>query len=329
MDRKPFISVIVPVYNEEKYIRVCVESMLSQDYPIDCMEWFFVDGMSRDRTVAILQEFKVRLPELIHIVKNPDKTVPYAMNIAIKQAKGQYIIRLDAHAEYAQNYFSKCVELLERTGADNVGGVMETKSRTPIGATIAKMLSSRFGVGNSQFRTNGQDGYVDTVPFGAFRREVFEKWGLYDVRLTRNQDSELNYRIIRNGGKIYLSNEIELAYYCRDSIAGIVKMALMNGKWNIITSKFCPGSMRMRHFVPCLFVLSLIGLPLMGLLWQGFWWLLLLELIAYFSLNMLFSARAAASVKEFLTLIYLFLVFHVSYGWGSIQGIFTVLFKQY
>ena len=326
---KPFISVIVPVYNEEKYIRACLDSMFAQDYPIERMEWFFVDGMSPDRTVQILEEYKAQNPDLICILPNPNKTVPYAMNIAIRQAKGEYIIRLDAHAEYAENYFSKCVELLERTGADNVGGVMETKSRTPIGATIAKMLSSRFGVGDSQFRTNGRDGYVDTVPFGAFRREVFEKYGLYDERLTRNQDSELNYRIIHGGGKIYLSNEIELAYYCRDSVAGIVKMALLNGKWNIITSKLCPGSMRLRHFIPCVFVLSLIGMPLLSLLIPVLWWLFGLELLAYLSLDVLFSARAAACVKEFFALLYLFPAFHISYGWGSIQGIFKVLCGKY
>ena len=329
MSDKPFISVIVPVYNEENYIRECLDSIFAQDYPVDRMEWFFVDGMSPDRTVQILEEYREKNPDLIRILCNPNKTVPYAMNIALRQVKGEYIVRLDAHAEYATNYFSKCIELLQRTGADNVGGVIETKSRTPIGASIAKMLSTRFGVGDSQFRTNGQDGYVDTVPFGAFRREVFEKYGLYDERLTRNQDSELNYRIIHGGGKIYLSNEIKLAYYCRDSVKGIVKMALMNGKWNIITSKLCPGSMRLRHFIPCIFVLSLIGMPLLSLLIPAFRWLFALELLAYLLLDTVFSARTAASIKEFFVLLYLFPAFHISYGWGSIQGICKVLLKKY
>lgn len=329
MAEKPYISVIVPVYNEEKYIRECLASMFEQDYPVERMEWFFVDGMSPDRTVEILEEYRAQYPELIRVLQNPNKTVPYAMNIAIRQAKGEFIVRLDAHAEYARDYFGKCIELLQRTGADNVGGVMETKSRTPIGATIAKMLSSKFGVGDSQFRTNGKDGYVDTVPFGAFRREVFEKYGMYDERLTRNQDSELNYRIIHGGGKIYLSNEIKLAYYCRDSVQGIVKMALLNGKWNIITSKFCPGSMRLRHFIPCIFVLSLIGMPLLSLLIPPMWWLFGLEMLAYITLDVIFSCRAADSVKEYFQLLYLFPAFHICYGWGSVQGIFKVLFKKY
>lgn len=329
MEKVKFISVIVPVYNEEKFMDACIASMLSQDYPKDAMEWFFVDGMSTDRTMDILRKYQVQYPKLIRVLQNQNKTVPYAMNLGIREAKGIYIIRLDAHAEYANDYFSKCVEVLDETGADNVGGVMETKSRTAIGKTIAKMLSSKFGVGDAQFRTNGKDGYVDTVPFGAFRREVFEKIGLYDERLTRNQDSELNYRIVHNGGKIYLSNRIKLAYYCRDSVKGIVKMAVLNGKWNIITSRFCPGSMRLRHFIPCIFVLSLIGMPILSAIWWMFGFLFSLELLAYIALDVMFSAKIAESPKEFLQLLYLFPLFHISYGWGSILGIFKVLFKQY
>ena len=329
MNQAKLISVVVPVYNEEKYIDACITSMLSQDYPREAMEWFFIDGMSTDRTLEILEGYCAQYPQLIHVLQNPHKTVPYAMNIGISAAKGAYIIRLDAHAEYAQDYFSKCVEVLDETGADNVGGVMETKSRTPIGKTIAKMLSSKFGVGDSQFRTSGKDGYVDTVPFGAFRREIFEKVGLYDERLTRNQDSELNNRIIRNGGKIFLSNKIKLAYYCRDSVKGIAKMALLNGKWNIITSRFCPGSMRLRHFIPCFFVLSLIGMPLLTWLWWVFGILFGLELLAYSALDILFSAHSAESPREFWQLLYLFPLFHICYGWGSVLGIFKVLFRKY
>ena len=324
-----FISVIVPVYNEEKYLDACVLSMLEQDYPKELMEWIFVDGMSNDETPAMLEGYRQQYPDLIYVLKNPNKTVPYAMNLGILQAKGQYIIRLDAHAEYAADYFSKCVQLLEETGADNVGGVMETKSRTAQGAVIAKMLSSKFGVGDSQFRTNGADGYVDTVPFGAFRREIFEQVGLYDERLTRNQDSELNYRIIHHGGKIYLSNQIKLAYYCRDSFGGIMRMAQTNGKWNIITSKLCPGAMRLRHFIPCFFVLSLFVMPILSILWRPFLGLFLLELAAYLVLDVLFSVRSASGALEVLYLMGLFPAFHICYGWGSIQGIWNVLTGAY
>lgn len=324
-----FISVVMPVYNEEKYIENCIDSLLQQDYPKELMEWIFVDGCSTDRTRELIEGYMGKYPGLIKLLHNPDKTVPYAMNIGIREASGTYIIRLDAHADYARDYISKCVYYLDTTDADNVGGVSETKSNGFVGNAIAKMLSSKFGVGNSQFRTNGESGYVDTVPFGAFRKEVFEKYGGFDERLTRNQDNEMNYRIRKNGGKIYLSNDIRFSYYCRDSISGIVDMAMKNGTWNVITMKLCPGSMGLRHFVPLAFVLSVTGLLLLGILFQPFWALLLAELTLYFGLDLFFSVKHGGSWRETALLILLFPIFHIAYGIGSLLGIWKLTSKNY
>lgn len=326
---KAFISVVMPVYNEEKYIENCIDSLLLQDYPQDSMEWIFVDGMSSDRTRELIGAYIEKYPKLIKLLSNPNKTVPYAMNIGIKEARGKYIIRLDAHADYNKDYISKCVYYLDTTDADNVGGVAETKSKGFVGNAIAKMLSSRFGVGNSEFRTNGESGYVDTVPFGAFRREVFEKWGGYDERLTRNQDNEMNYRIRKNGGKIYLSSDIKLSYYCRDSIKGISDMAVKNGMWNVITMKLCPGSMGVRHFIPLAFLISLIILPIAGIIFHPIWWLFALEMALYFALDCLFSAKQASGIKEFFLLVLLFPIFHITYGAGSLKGILKLFSKEY
>lgn len=325
---KAFISVVMPVYNEEKYIENCIDSLLLQDYPQECMEWIFVDGMSSDRTRELIGAYIEKYPKLIKLLSNPNKTVPYAMNIGIKEARGKYIIRLDAHADYNKDYISKCVYYLDTTDADNVGGVAETKSKGFVGNAIAKMLSSRFGVGNSEFRTNGESGYVDTVPFGAFRREVFEKWGGYDERLTRNQDNEMNYRIRKNGGKIYLSSDIMLSYYCRDSIKGISDMAVKNGMWNVITMKLCPGSMGVRHFVPLVFLLSLMILPIAGIIYHPIWWLFALEMALYFALDWIFSAKQASGIKEFFLLVLLFPIFHITYGAGSLKGILKLFSKE-
>lgn len=326
---KAFISIVMPVYNEEKYIKNCIDSLLMQDYPIDCMEWIFVDGESTDNTRTLIEGYIKMYPNLIRLLSNPNKTVPYAMNIGIREAKGKYIIRLDAHADYSKNYISKCVYYLDTTDADNVGGVAETKSIGFVGNTIAKMLSSRFGVGNSEFRTNGDSGYVDTVPFGAFRREVFEKWGGYDERLTRNQDNEMNYRIRKNGGKIYLSSDIKLSYYCRDSIKGISSMAMKNGMWNVITMKLCPGAMGLRHFIPLAFLMSIIFLPLIGIFWHSILWLFAVEMALYGALNCIFSAKQAEGIKEFLLLILLFPIFHITYGAGSLKGLMMLLSSEY
>lgn len=314
------VSVVMPIYNEEKYIKNCILSLLEQDYPKEKMEWIFVDGCSTDKTIEIIEDFTKKFPGLIKVLNNPNKTVPYAMNIGIKSSIGKYIIRLDAHSEYANNYISKCVFYLDTVDADNVGGVAETKSKGFVGNAIALMLSSKFGVGNSQFRTYGKSGYVDTVPFGAFRREVFDKYGYYDERLTRNQDNEMNYRIRKNGGKIYMSEDIILSYYCRDTIRGIVDMAIKNGKWNIITMKLCPGSMGIRHFVPFLFLLSLIFMPILSVLAPYFKHLFLLEIGFYLILDIIFSLKASKELNNFPLLLVLFPTFHLSYGFGSLVG---------
>ena len=325
----PFVSVVMPLYNEAAYIGKCIDSLLGQTYPRDRMEWIFVDGMSADDTVGILSQYKERYPDLICVLHNPNKIVPYAMNIGIRASKGKYIIRLDAHAEYAENYIEKCVELLETTDAENVGGVAETRAKSFTGNCIAKMLSSKFGVGNAAFRTGGTTGYVDTVPFGAFRREVFSEYGGYDERLVRNQDNEMNYRIRKNGGKILLSDEIRFAYYCRETIKGISKMAFTNGTWNVITMRLCPGSMGLRHFVPLAFVLSLIVLPVLGSVFPLFWYVLSAELALYLALDTVFSARQAAGMKEFGLLMLLFPVFHICYGAGAFNGIIKLLSGKY
>lgn len=329
-DANPIIvSVVMPIYNEEKYIVKCIDSLFKQSFPKEKMEWIFVDGMSKDKTKSIINQYIEKYPHLIRVFDNPNKTVPYAMNIGIKKSIGKYIVRLDAHAEYSTDYIEKCVYYLDTTDADNVGGIAETRSKTAMGSTIAKMLSTKFGVGNSDFRTNGSSGYVDTVPFGAFRREVFEKYGYYDERLTRNQDNEMNYRIRKNGGKIYLSSDINFVYYCRDSIRGITDMALKNGAWNIVTMKLCPGSMGARHFIPLLFVLSIVGLITLGFFYSAFFYLLLLELLLYVSLDCWFSIKPACSVYEFSLLMLLYPMFHIYYGLGSIKGIMLCMTKKY
>ena len=322
------VSVVMPVYNEELYIRNCIESLLRQTFPLEKMEWIFVDGMSKDKTVEILEEYKTKYPKLIKIYRNKHQTVPYAMNIGINEANGDYIIRLDAHADYAEDYIYQCVRYLNETGADNVGGVLTTKGKGFLGETIAKMLSSKFGVGNSGFRTSANDGYVDTVPFGAFKKEVFEKYGLYDTRLTRNQDNEMNYRIRKNGGKIYLSNNIKLSYYCRNTFKGIVDMALKNGKWNIITMKLCPGSMGLRHFIPMLFVISLLCFPILIYFFPSFQILFFIEILLYLGLDIYYSFKISSNLFQGFILFFLFLTFHISYGIGSIIGLFQQLYYR-
>ena len=329
MEKNIIVSVVMPIYNESKYIDRCIQSLLEQDFDHKSMEWIFVDGSSTDDTVNKLNGYHDQYPELIIIKNNPQRAVPFAMNIGIAAAKGRYIVRMDAHSSYANDYISKSVFYMENSDADNVGGVAETKAESPTGVCIAKMLSSRFGVGNSEFRTNGKTGYVDTVPFGAFRREVFSNYGGFDERLIRNQDNEMNYRIRKNGGKILMSEEIRFSYFCRNSVRDILAMAGMNGMWNVITAKLCPGSMSTRHFIPFTFVMSIFFLSFAGFFNKIFWLLLLLELTLYAVLDIYYSSKLAESIGEWLLLLFLFPAFHISYGLGSLRGIFKAFSKKY
>lgn len=319
------VSVIIPVYNEERYIENCIQSLLEQDYPQNKMEFLFLDGRSTDKTVQIIDTFLEQYSSLIRIIENPNRTQSYAMNIGIMEAKGKYILRLDAHADYDKHYISECVRLLETGLYQNVGGVADTKARSKFGEVVALMMSSRFGVGNSQFRTSDMEGPVDTVPFGAFSKDYLVSLGGFDERLNRNEDNEINYRIRKNGGVVYLSPKIRFTYYCRDTLKGILSMAFQNGKWTLIASRLCPGSMSLRHLIPLLFVLSIIALIVLGHFFAVSYLLLMLELALFFSLAFLFSIKTKADFKMILQLLLLFPAFHISYGCGSIFGIITVI----
>ena len=320
----PFISVILPVRNEEKYIEACVASIFAQDYPAEQMEVLFVDGRSEDSTVALLHEMQKAHPQIV-VLDNPNRTVPYAMNIGIRESRGEVIVRLDAHAEYPADYVRLSVETLLSRDCDNAGGVFETRGRGFMGEAIAEMLRTPLGVGNATYRLTQEDGYVDTVPFGCWKKELFDRIGGFDERMTRNQDNELNHRIRKNGGKVYLNHNIRVHYYCRDTMRGIMKMGFMNGKWNVITMTLVPGSMGVRHFVPLAFVLSTILLVLLTLLTRSmlFGGLLALEWGAYLLLDCFYAYTIAREKgwRFFPVEVILYPAFHFAYGFGSLRGI--------
>ena len=322
----PEISVILPVRNEERYIENCVASIFDQDYPVDKMEVLFVDGCSEDRTVELLQTMQRQHPQ-IRVLQNPNRTVPYAMNIGIRESKAPVIVRLDAHAEYPADYIRLSVETLLERDCENAGGIFDTRGRGFMGEAIAAMLKTPFGVGNASYRLTDQEGYVDTVPFGCFRRELFERIGGFDERLTRNQDNELNFRIRKTGGKIWLNPKIRVLYYCRDTIRGIMRMGYMNGKWNVITMALVPGSMGVRHFVPLAFVLctiaglagTLLGNPVIAGLFVLMWG-------AYLLLDGFYAWTIAGEKGlRFLPVeLILFPAFHFAYGTGSLAGLIAL-----
>ncbi|HSW35143.1 MAG TPA: glycosyltransferase [Candidatus Limnocylindrales bacterium] len=321
MSHEETVALILPVRNETRYIERCIQAILKQDYPQDKIEAIIVDGLSDDNTREIIDRYEKKFPITIKLLENHNKTVPYAMNIGIKKSVSKYIIRMDGHSEYPDDYVSKCIATLKRTGADNVGGLLVARGHGAVGKAFAKVLSSVFGVGNSGFRTKASSGYVDTVPFGAYQRTTFTKYGLYDERLTRRQDYELNNRIRKNGGRIYLDSNIELVYHCRSTISGILEQSYQKGKWNIITAKLCPGTLSIRHLVPLLFVLSLMVLPVLAFFIPSFIWILIGELSIYLLFNFAYSIKLADGFKEAILMIILFPLYHVAYGLGSFIGL--------
>ena len=222
------LSVICPIYNEESRIEECILSILAQDYPKEDLEVLFVDGQSSDRTRDIIANYMLNY-SFIKLLDNPKRIAPAALNIGIRASSGDIIMRLDAHAKYPANYFSLLVSKLKESGADNVGGVCRTlpAKDTSVCRAIAHAMSSPFGMGNSYFRIGSDhEMWVDTVPFGCFKREIFDKIGLFDEELVRNQDDEFNGRIIKNGGRILLLPQVVVDYFARDSLTKTAKMFL-------------------------------------------------------------------------------------------------------
>lgn len=325
------LSVICPIYNEERYIEACIESILAQDFPKDNLEVIFADGMSTDRTREIVTAYATK-HSFIRMIDNPQRIVPPALNAAIKASKGDIIMRLDAHASYAPNYFSAIYNAHQRIKADNIGAVCKTDvlNKTSKSLAIREVLAHPLGVGNSAFRTGIEaEKEVDTVPFGCWRREVFEKYGEYDERLVRNQDIELSKRIIRGGGKIVIIPDTYCTYYARETFGKLAKNNYGNGKWNILTVWYTNQlkSLSIRHFIPLLFLLSLIVPLLAAIIWPPLVYLTLLSLIAYTSVVAIVSAKLARTKNlSFFQLVKTFFVLHLSYGWGSFVGILKLPF---
>lgn len=325
------ISVICPIYNEEKYIAKCIDSIFAQDYSHDDMEVLLVDGMSNDKTREIVNNYISKYP-FIKLLDNPYKIVPHAMNIGIQNAKGDVIIRLDAHATYEFNYFSALINSLYRLEADNVGSVCKTDvlNRTPKTLAIKEVLCNKFGVGNSPFRTGiTKEMRVDTVPFGCWRKCVFDKYGLYDTRLVRNQDIELNKRILYGGGKIYIVPDTYCTYLARETYKALAKNNFENGKWNVLTVYYTKQfrSLSTRHFIPLIFLLSLIIPILSSLIYLPFIFISIFSMGAYILL--LSKVSLTLSIKKNLNFLYLlisFIVLHLSYGWGALTGLLKLPF---
>ena len=329
---KPHVSVIIPVRNESKYINRCLESILDME-PIDAeLEILIVDGMSEDGTRDLLEQWRRRCP-VIKIFDNPQKHVPSALNIGIRHAKGEWIIRMDAHAEYPKNYLRLCLETSIRTNAENVGGKVIPRSLdfSRQGKLIQALTTNIFGVGSARFRLGGHAGWTDTVAFGCYRAEVFRRIGCFDERLQRNQDYEFNKRLRQAGGKIWFEPSIATTYYNRTTLRELRRQAFATGCWNIWTWTVAPYAFTWRHAIPCLFVLSLaLNIILITVARSpGFQCLAVMGGV-YFALASLASLLPIVKERSllFICLPFLFFIYHIVYGLGELWGVILLIARK-
>jgi len=319
----PLVSIILPVRNESGYIRQGLQAILTQDYPSDRMEILIADGMSTDHTRQIIQELAALHPEIsIKIIDNPGEVVPTGMNLALRQAKGGIIIRVDGHTIIAPDYVRRCVEALQNSDAENVGGRMNAVGLNFFGKAVALATSTPFGIGNGRFHYSDQEEWVDTVYMGAWPRAVFDKIGVFDEELVRNQDDEFNYRLRAAGGRVLLSPMIKSEYTVRGTPGQLWRQYYQYGFWKVRVLQKHPLQMSLRQFVPPSFVLALL-LSLWLFLFAKFDFLGLIVPAMYLAVNPLASLWTAArrGWKYFPMLPIVFAILHLSYGTGFLVGL--------
>ncbi|MDY6325815.1 MAG: glycosyltransferase family 2 protein [Bacteroidales bacterium] len=321
------LSVVCPVYNEERHIDGCIESVLSQDYPKSDLEVIFVDGGSEDKTPAIIHGYCEKFP-FIRLLHNPRRIAPAALNIGVEAACGDIIMRIDAHAKYPRDYFSVLTAKLAEHDAWNVGGVCRTlpADNSHVCRAIAVAMSSPFGMGNSLFRIGAQkEMKADTVPFGCFPRKVFDEVGLFDEELVRNQDDEFNGRIIQKGGSIWLIPDVVVDYYARKSIPKTAAMFYQYGLFKPLVNKKLGKPATVRQFFPPLFVAGLLAGAVLSIFSKASACLLLSVMALYFLMAAVFSMKKTRHIKEILLMCLVFFVIHAGYGVGYWMGIFKLM----
>ncbi|MES2780126.1 MAG: glycosyltransferase family 2 protein [Bacteroidota bacterium] len=302
------VSIIIPVFNEEAHI----EDLLSSIYNgnTSSIEVFVCDAGSTDQTLNILKSLN---HADLHIVNNPQKFVSFAFNNTFPITTGKYISLIGAHAYYPQHYFDNAIRYLE-TECDVVGGPLIQLGKTTTGKAIAFAMSSKFGVGGTEFRTEKKKMIVDSVAFAVYKREIFTTIGLLDETLLRNQDDELHYRMNALGFKLLMVPEMECSYYVRDSFGALFRQYFEYGLYKPLVFAKVKSGIRLRHIIPSLFVVYLLCLPLL---------LFLMDIIAFIPLGayLILAVLMALKSKYSIQVIIAFLTLHLSYGSGFLLGL--------
>lgn len=321
------VAVIIPTLNEEKFIARCLDSVIEQSYPFRDMDVMVVDGGSNDRTREIVEEYGRKYIN-IRFIHNPERIQSIAFNIGVENSDAPYIVRLDAHALYKPYYIEGCIKGLEGDSKrGNVGGQWDIQPQNDSlwAITNAILNYSKFGIGGASYRIGAKAGDVDTVPFGSFPRTMIEKIGGMRDDLPRGEDNEFNSRIKRAGYSIYFDPAIECIYYARPTLKASCRQMYANGESIGHLFYVDRDSIGLRHMIPLIFVVGIIGGTILSLVFFPFVYLLLAGLCLYFLCDFVASLLAAKEHgwKFLLPLFVMFFCVHFSYGWGTIVGFFT------
>ena len=322
----PFVSVIMPVRNEAEFIECGLRAIFAQTYPSDLLEIIIADGESTDETDSIIKKLKAETKIPMTIVNNPKRIAPTGLNLAVSNAKGEIIVRVDGHCEIEPEYVANCVKYLQSGKAEGVGGPIETVGETSSAQAIAIAMSSKFGVGGSAFRTvDDREMYVDTVAFPGYKKETLEKVGAFNEELVRNQDDEYNYRLRKAGGRILLAPDIRSRYYSRSTFKSLWRQYFQYGYWKVRVMQMHPKQMSLRQFIPFGFVSAIIIFGILGIFFGTARWILFVILGLYILSNLAATINAVQRTK-ITSLPYIFVSFailHISYGLGFILGLFA------
>ncbi len=320
---QPRVSIVLPCRNEAGHIEACLQSILAQEPPEGGLEIIAADGMSTDGTRRYLEEAARRHPQL-RVLNNPGRIVSTGLNAAIRSARGEIIVRMDAHTTYAPDYVKQCLAVMAETGADNVGGPMRTCAETFREKAISAVFHSAWAVGGARSHQPDHEGYVDTVIYGCWKKSLFDRIGLFDEELVRNQDDEHNLRLTRAGGKIYQSPRIRSWYHVRGSLTALFRQYMQYGYWKVLVIRKHQAPASLRHIVPGAWVASLCLLAVLGIFWTpGFWavaGLALLYGVGALWLSLLIAAQTKWTLLPALPGVVW--CFHFGYGYGFLRGIF-------
>jgi glycosyltransferase involved in cell wall biosynthesis len=330
----PFVSIIVPCYNEEATIRHLLDAVFAQTYPRGQMELIVSDGMSTDRTRDVIVDFQKEHVDLsVYVVTNPARTIPSGLNQAIRESRGEIIVRLDAHSMPIPEYVERCVAAHQSGRGDNVGGVWEIRAgaETWMAESISFAAAHPLGVGDAMYRLDAKAGAVDTVPFGSFGRALIEKIGMFDETLLSNEDYEFNTRVRESGGVVWLDPSIRTVYFSRSTLGKLAAQYWRYGYWKFQMLRRYPHTLRWRQALPPAFVSSLLILIVLSLWMVSARYLLAAQVFIYFSVLGLAGLRLAFNKRKGFLLGGLPLAIstmHVAWGAGFLWSGVLNLFKK-